>query len=83
MLATTLVKVRVDNQLALDIVNNPVYHARIKQIQAKYHFVRDRVFKVKEVEFEKVTAGQMGVDMMTKQAGVGVVRHNKKLIGMM
>ena len=54
-----------------------------KTILAKFHGVRDRVFKVKEAEFETVTSGKKGPDMMTKQAGVGVVRFNKQLIGMM
>ena len=75
------VKVLVDSQPALDIVHNPVYHARTKQILARYHFVRDRVFKEKKLYFVKISAGNMGADM--KHASVGVVRYNKKLIGMM
>ena len=77
------VRVLVDSQPALDIVHNPVYHARTKQILARYHFVRDRVFVEKELYFVKISAGQMGADMLTKHASVGVVRYNKKLIGMM
>ena len=77
------VRVLVDNQPALDILHNPVYHCRSKQILAKYHFVRDRVFKEKELAFDKISAEQMGPDMLTKHASVGVVRYNKKLIGMM
>ena len=59
-----------------------VYHARTNQILAKSHFVRDRVFKEKELYFEKVLACQMGADMVTKNANVGVVHSNKTLIGM-
>ena len=77
------VRVLVDNQPALDILHNPVYHCRSKQILAKYHFVRDRVFKEMEPVFDKISAGQMGADMLTKHASVGAVRYNKKLIGMM
>ena len=75
------VRILVDSQPAMDIVHNPVYHARSKRILAKYHFVRDGVFKEKELLFEKISAGQMGADMLTKHASVGVVRYNKKLIG--
>ena len=32
---------------------------------------------------EKISAGQMGADMLTKNASVGVVQYNKKLLGMM
>ena len=77
------VKVLVDSQPALDIVHNPVYHARTKQILARYHFVRERVFKEKELYFVKISAGKMGADTMTKHASVGVVLYNKKQIGMM
>ena len=76
-------RVYLDSQPALDLVDNPVYHARSKQILAKYHFVRDRVHKEKEVVLLKISANQMGVDMLTKHASVGLVRHNKKLLGMM
>ena len=36
----------------------------------------------REVTFEKITSGQMGADMLIKHAAVGVVRYNKKLIGL-
>ena len=32
---------------------------------------------------EKISVGQMGADMLTKNASVGVVLYNKKLPGMM
>ena len=44
--------------------------------------MRDRVFVGKEIEVERVPSGQMGADMLTKHASVGVVRYNKKLVGM-
>ena len=50
---------------------------------ASTHFMRDRVFKEKELYFEKVAGSEMGADMLTKQASVGVVRYNKKQLGMM
>ena len=53
--ATTSVNICVDSKPALDILHNPVYHAKTKQ---------------------------MGADMLTKHAAVGVVRYNKKLIGL-
>ena len=76
-------RVYLDSQPALDLVNNLVYHARSKKKLAKYHFVRDRVHNEKEMVLEKISAGQMGADMLTKHASVGVVRYNKKLLGMM
>ena len=77
------IRVYLDSQPALDLVNNPVYHARSKQILAKYHFVRDRVHTEKEMVLVKISACQMGANMLTKHASVEVVRHNKKFLGMM
>ena len=77
------VRVLVDSQPGLDILHNPIFHCRTKQILVKYHFVRDRVFKHREMVFEKITSGQMGADVLTKHAAVNVVRYNKKLLGMM
>ena len=81
--APTPVRVYLDSESALDLVNNSVYHARSKQILAKYHFVRYRVHNEKEMVLLKMSACQMGADMLTKNASLGVVRHNEKLLGMM
>ena len=35
----------------------------------------------KDVTFEKITSGQMGADMLTKHATVGVVRYTRSLLG--
>ena len=51
--------VYVEMQPALDIVNNPVYHARSKQILAKYHFVRD---KGDNCFFRKSQLGRWGLN---------------------
>ena len=76
-------RVYLDSQPTLDLVENPMYHARSKQMLAKYHFVRDRVHKEKELVLIKISASQMGANMSTKNASVCVVRHNKKLLSMM
>ena len=52
----TPVRVYLDSQPALDLVNNPVYHARSKRILANYHFVRDRVHNEKEMILMKISA---------------------------
>ena len=78
----TPIRVYLDSQPALDLVNNLVYHARSKQIMAKYHVVRDRVHTGKKTVLVKISANQMGADMLTKKASIGVVNHNKKMLGM-
>ena len=76
------VRLFLDSQPAIDLVYNPVYRPRTKQIQAKYHFIRDRVLNEKELTVEKCSPAQMGAYMLTKHASVGVIRYNKKLLGM-
>lgn len=78
-----LVRVLIDNQRALDLVNNPEYYARSKQILAKYHIIWDKIHNEKELVLNKVSSRQMGVDMLTKHASVGVVQCNEKLLGML
>lgn len=53
------VKILVDSQPALDLVNNPLYHSRSKQIIARYHFVRDRMLVEKEIAFKEVASNLM------------------------
>lgn len=77
------IRIYLDNYPALDLVNIPIYHSRSKHIYARYQFVRDRVHVEKENVLEKIRGGQMGTDMLTKNVAVGVVRFNKKLLGMM
>ena len=68
------VRVLLDSQTAINIVHNPVYHARSKQILAKYHFIRDRVHFEGEITVEKRFASKMGADMLTKHASVTVLQ---------
>ena len=79
----TPVRLYLGNEPTLDLVNNLVYHARSKQILAKYHFDRDGVHNEKEMVLENISIGQMGADMLTKNATVGIVQYNKKILGMM
>lgn len=39
------VTVRVDNQSAIKLSNNPEFHNRSKHIDVRYHFIRDIVEK--------------------------------------
>ena len=32
-----------DNQSAICLANNPIFHGRTKHVELKYHFIRDQV----------------------------------------
>lgn len=66
---TRVLVLYVDSQPAFD----PVYHARSKQILAKYHCIRDRVHQKREIEIRKVDTSEIGADMLTTNARVAIV----------
>ena len=75
------IRIFMDSQPAIDLLNNPVHHPKSKKIMARYHFIRDRVHNEKELTVDKCSAAQMGADMLTKHASVGVIRYNRKISG--
>ena len=36
-------KVHCDNQSAVKLAHNPVYHARTKHIELQHHFIREKI----------------------------------------
>ena len=71
------VKMFVDNNSAIALMKNPVFHGRSKHIDVKYHFIRECVergqFQVKRV----CTEGQRA-DALTKAlpaVKLGIMRH--------
>lgn len=54
-----------DNQGALQLSGNPMFHERTKHINVRLHFIRD-VISAKEVEVKHVSTDQNASDMLTK-----------------
>jgi hypothetical protein len=54
-----------DNQGAIALANNAVWHKRTKHIATKYHFVRDRV-ATGEVRLDYIKTDDQPADMLTK-----------------
>ena len=59
------VDVMEDNQAAIAMVKNPVYHAQSKHIDIRYHYVRD-LYQEKEIVLHYCPSKQNVADVMTK-----------------
>lgn len=57
--------INIDNQGALCLANDPVFHARTKHIDLKHHFVRGAV-KDKKIDLAHVPTEDMVADVLTK-----------------
>ena len=75
------VVIRIDNQSAIALTKNPVFHGRSKHIRSRYHFIRECVEKGL-IEVEHVPGTQQKADILTKALGRVKYREMRELIGM-
>lgn len=55
----------VDNQSAIQLVRNPVFHKRTKHIDVHFHFIRKKVNE-KEIKVEYIPSENQHADIFTK-----------------
>ncbi|GKC01862.1 hypothetical protein Tco_0993472 [Tanacetum coccineum] len=58
-------KIHVDNESAICVVKNPVYHSKTKHIGIRHHFIRDS-YEKKLIEMVKIHTDYNVVDLLTK-----------------
>lgn len=73
--------IRIDNQSAIALTKNPVFHGRSKHIHTRYHFIRECVEKGL-LEVEHVPGSNQKADILTKALGRIKFREMRELIGM-
>ncbi|XP_072401556.1 uncharacterized protein [Diabrotica undecimpunctata] len=54
-----------DNQSAIKLSENQVYHKRTKHIHVKYHFIREKVAN-NDIQLKYMSTNEMVADMLTK-----------------
>ncbi|GJR85370.1 putative ribonuclease H-like domain-containing protein [Tanacetum coccineum] len=58
-------KIHVDNESAICVVKNPVYHSKTKHIEIRHHFIRYS-YKKKLIEMVKIHTDYNVADLLTK-----------------
>jgi transposase InsO family protein len=61
-------KVYCDNQSAVKLAHNPIYHARTKHIELQHHFVREKI-ESKEIALMYCNTSDNVADIFTKPVG--------------
>ncbi|CAL5438518.1 unnamed protein product [Camellia sinensis] len=54
-----------DNQSAVRLAENPVFHARTKHMEVHYHFIREKVLE-EEIEMRQIKSEDQVADLFTK-----------------
>nr|GEV93760.1 putative ribonuclease H-like domain-containing protein [Tanacetum cinerariifolium] len=58
-------KIYVDNESAICVVKNPVYHSKTKRIEIRHHFIRDS-YEKRLIEMVKIHTDYNVADLLTK-----------------
>ncbi|GJW17406.1 hypothetical protein Tco_0024842, partial [Tanacetum coccineum] len=58
-------KIHVDNESAICVVKNHVYHSKIKHIEIRHHFIRDS-YEKRLIEMVKIHTDNHVADLLTK-----------------
>ena len=69
-----------DSQSAIMLANNPVFHAKTKHIEVKYHFLH-QVLEDKRLELVKVHTDHNPADFLTKSLPFDKFAHCRELMG--
>ena len=75
-------KIHMDNESAICIVKNPVFHSKTKHIEIRHHFIRD-CYDKRLVDVVKIHTNQNVADLLTKGFDVGRFNYLVVSIGMM
>lgn len=58
-----------DNQFAIALASNPIFHARTKHVEVNYHFIREKVLS-KQISVQHIGTQAQTADIFTKALSV-------------
>ena len=70
----------IDNQSAIRLAKNPMYHKRSKHIEIKWHWLREKVGELNVVELVYVRSTDNTADIFTKALGVELHTTHKQSV---
>lgn len=70
-----------DNQSAIFLAENPVFHARTKHVEIHYHFIREKVLQG-EIDLEYIKTEHQIADLFTKGLSVNKLESFYQQLGM-
>ncbi|GJU78735.1 retrovirus-related pol polyprotein from transposon TNT 1-94 [Tanacetum coccineum] len=71
-------KIHVNNESAICVVKNPVYHSKTKHIEIRHHFIRDS-YEKRLIKMVKIHTDNNVADLLTKSFDVGDEAVHKEL----
>ncbi len=71
-----------DDFISIQLVRNSVFHARTKQIEVHYHFIKEKVL-VGEIDLIYVSTKDQVADIFTKVLGDEKHRRFRSMLGVM
>ncbi|KAL0371751.1 UNVERIFIED_CONTAM: Copia protein [Sesamum calycinum] len=63
-----LVQIRCDDESAIRLASNPVFHGRAKHIEIRHHYIRENVLQ-QEIELKSISTNEQVTDIFTKALG--------------
>ena len=70
-----------DNQSAVGLAENPVFHARTKHVEVHYHFIKEKVLQ-EEIEMHQVKTDDQVADLFTKGLNGGTIEKFRRQLNM-
>lgn len=73
--------IHCDNQGAIALAENPIFHAHTKHVEVHHHFIREAMER-KEVRLEYIHTNDNISDMLTKPLSAEAQRRHSKSLGL-